>query len=392
MIVNLLKFVQFIAICLYLGASVQAEENVKIVYLGVKDDRYYQPQPIYTGLSLKDRHRPIDGARTAMRGTRVLGRALGINFTLEELLLEPQASVESAIIRASKAGTTAILLDIPESQMRKAINASPDGPVLFNIRNKDDHWRGDGCGANLLHTMPSRSMLTDALAQHLRHQNWSTVLVLFGNTLEDQKEVEAIRGSASKFGLKISAEKPFQVTNDPRLRKLSNIRLLTGDVRYDVIWIVDETGEFGRYVPFSSTLPRPIAGSEGLVATAWHWTWERHGAPQLNQRFRRKIGRDMKSLDWAAWTAVQAVIGAVRKSESTNQKEISAVLRSPELTLDLYKGVRGNFRNWDGQLRQPILLTTHNAVIATAPLDGFEHRSDKLDTLGIDQSQTKCKL
>ncbi len=49
-----------------------------------------------------------------------------------------------------------------------------------------------------------------------------------------------------------------------------------------------------------------------------------------------------------------------------------------------------NYRGWNGQLRQPIPLVTGRAVVATAPLDGFLHQVSELDTLGIDQPESKC--
>ncbi|MCK5624155.1 MAG: amino acid ABC transporter substrate-binding protein, partial [Alphaproteobacteria bacterium] len=59
---------------------------------------------------------------------------------------------------------------------------------------------------------------------------------------------------------------------------------------------------------------------------------------------------------------------------------------------DAYKGNPASFRPWNNQLRQPILLHTHNAVAARAPLDGFLHRRDVLDTLGIDEPESKCRF
>ena len=80
-------------LCLFRASAfhVSAQDTARIVDLGVDGDPYYEPQPAYTGLSLKDRNRPVDGARVAMRGTRVLGRALGISFELEERLISPDA-------------------------------------------------------------------------------------------------------------------------------------------------------------------------------------------------------------------------------------------------------------------------------------------------------------
>ncbi len=56
----------------------------------------------------------------------------------------------------------------------------------------------------------------------------------------------------------------------------------------------------------------------------------------------------------------------------------------------MYKGTPGSFRSWDNQLRQPIVLHTSDAVIATAPFEQFLHPTTYLDTLGVDQPQTEC--
>jgi ABC transporter substrate binding protein (PQQ-dependent alcohol dehydrogenase system) len=48
------------------------------------------------------------------------------------------------------------------------------------------------------------------------------------------------------------------------------------------------------------------------------------------------------------------------------------------------------FRAWNRQLRQPILLHTYDAVIAVAPLEGFLHETNTLDTLGLDRPESGC--
>lgn len=54
-------------------------------------------------------------------------------------------------------------------------------------------------------------------------------------------------------------------------------------------------------------------------------------------------------------------------------------------------GEFGRYVPWDNQLRQPILLHTHNAVIAEAPIEGFLHPYNNLDTLGIDRRKSACR-
>jgi ABC transporter substrate binding protein (PQQ-dependent alcohol dehydrogenase system) len=246
------------------------------------------------------------------------------------------------------------------------------------------------CSPLLFHTLPSRAMTADALAQYLRRKGWLEVLVLEGPEEADAATVAAFRDAAAKFGLQIVAERPFVLGNDPRQRDRSSVPLLTGEPDHDVVFVADTVGEFGRYVPFATYHPRPVVGTEGLVPSAWHWTWERHGAPQLNQRFDRVAGRNMMAEDWAAWAAVRAVVEAIIRTEATAVEAIRAYLTSDSFVLDTYKGNPGSFRPWSHQLRQPILLHTYDAVIERAPLPEFFHATNVLDTLGLDAPETEC--
>lgn len=374
---------------LLLSGPLAAQEAVRLVYLGLEADPYYAPQPLYTGLSLRDHHRPLEGLHLGLRDTRVLGRALGLGFELAEVTAAAE-DLPQALAAIEESRPVAILMDLPPEHMAAALRAAGPETLFVNIRDRGDRWRRAGCAANLLHTMPSDSMLSDALAQYLRARNWTEVLLVHGTTPADEDQLRAARGSAAKFGLRIVAERAFELSNDPRQRARSNIALLTGDARYDVVWLVDDLGDFGRVLPYATYAPRPVVGSEGLVPRAWHWTFERYGAPQLNQRFRRLAGRDMSSEDWAAWAAVKALAEAAVQAGSAGREELRAALRAPDLSVDLYKGVRGNFRPWNGQLRQPLLLATSNAVIAVAPVEGFAHETDTLDTLGQDRAESAC--
>ena len=67
-------------------------------------------------------------------------------------------------------------------------------------------------------------------------------------------------------------------------------------------------------------------------------------------------------------------------------------MTSDDFTFDLYKGTPGSFRAWNHQLRQPVLLHTHNAVIDRAPLPGYLHQHNHLDTLGLDAPENRCRF
>jgi hypothetical protein len=49
-----------------------------------------------------------------------------------------------------------------------------------------------------------------------------------------------------------------------------------------------------------------------------------------------------------------------------------------------------SFRVWNNQLRQPIMLATQDWVSARAPIEGFKHRTNDLDTLGQSEREMAC--
>jgi ABC transporter substrate binding protein (PQQ-dependent alcohol dehydrogenase system) len=62
------------------------------------------------------------------------------------------------------------------------------------------------------------------------------------------------------------------------------------------------------------------------------------------------------------------------------------------MSVGAYKGQKLTLRDWDLQLRQPILLTDGRTIVSVSPQEGFLHQYSELDTLGYDRPETKCKL
>jgi ABC transporter substrate binding protein (PQQ-dependent alcohol dehydrogenase system) len=376
-------------LCL-LAPIARAQQTLAIGYLYRPDDPWYAPHSGYAGLQLLDRHPALEGARLAMRDSRIVGRAAGFSF---ELFERPVAEGEDALAAVRDLLGTAriVILDLPLQETLAIADALAHEPaILFNPRHDDPALRGEECRPALFHTVPSLDMRMDALAQYARRRGWDSVLVLEGPRPEDHASSAAFQSSAKKFGLEVVEVRAFVPGNDPRNREQSNVVLLTADADYDLVFVADSEGEFGRYVPYQTYAPRPVIGSEGLIADGWHWTWERHGAPQLNQRFEKLAGRRMQEQDWAGWAAVKAVVEAAVRTRSADWKALRDSMLSPEFQFDGYKGTAVSFRPWNRQLRQPILLHTHNAVIARAPLEGFLHETNTLDTLGLDQRESAC--
>lgn len=379
-------------LALALPAWAMAATRLAVGYVAQADDPFYAEVRSYPGLHLEQRYRPLDGAKLALRESAVLVRRLGLELALDEITLAAGADATRAIADAAAAGTAVFILDLPLEAMVAAAEAlEGERVLLFNVRHPDSALRAERCPAALFHTVPSLDMRTDALAQHLRARGWDRALVLQGPAAGDVALAAAFQGSARKFGLRIVDVRPFVLGNDPRQREQSNVRLLTGGVDYDVVFVADGSGEVSRFVPYDTYLPRPVVGSTGLVPTGWHWAYERHGAPQLNQRFERLAGRRMGEMDWAAWAAVRVVIEAVARTGASDALTLRAFLLSDALTFDTYKGAPGSFRPWNRQLRQPMLLATADAVIARPPLPEFLHATNTLDTLGVDEPESRCR-
>ena len=297
---------------------------------------------------------------------------------------------KAQLAKLEKDGVAAVLIDLPAAWVSAAAPAVK--LPLINVGEGDDALRGAQCRANLYHALPGDRMRADALAQILLVRKWSRVLLLHGTRPEDAARLATVQATLKRFGLKVAATKPFKLSADPRERDLANTVLLTGGVDYDVVWVVDGDGEFARSVPYRTALPRPVIGDAGLWADAWQPHFERFGAPQLSRRFAREAKRPMTGHDWSAWVATKAVLqAALEAPNAPGAAQIAKAFAREDFVLDGFKGVRVSFRPWDRQLRQPMLLTDGEGVVAIAPAEGVLHPKNVLDTLGADAPESQCK-
>ncbi|MCG6860485.1 MAG: ABC transporter substrate-binding protein [Chromatiaceae bacterium] len=360
-------------------------------YIELEDDDRYEEAYLDLRLPAKALGRPFAAAEVAVKEGRFALKQVGDRIELERVDLREPEDLPAALDRLYAEGVRFILLDLPHSLVARAADQLRGrDALLFNLTATEDDLRRS-CQAGLVHIAPSQAMLNDALAQYLVSRKWRKLLLLTGPSAADAVLRKSFDRSAKRFGLKIVAEKPFVLGKDPRQRAGNNVALLTGGPDQDVVVVLDATGEFARDVPYQVQRPRPVAGSAGLVADWWHWAWERHGAPQLNNRVSRKTGHLMRGQDWSAWAAVKLVVEAVLRTGSTDPSQLQAYIRGDQLVLDGFKGYPLNLRPWSNQLRQPIFLTTGNAVVARAPLAGFLHPQSDLDTLGLDEREVRCE-
>ncbi len=297
-------------------------------------------------------------------------------------------AARAAAIAAEKSGAAVLLTDLNAAWTLSVADAVKL-PVL-NLSEAADSLRQQDCRANLWHLIPSERMRADALAQTLVARKWSKLLLLTGASPPDQQRAATVQASLKRYGLQVVGSKPFKLSADPRERDLANPLLLTAGAAYDAVWVIDSDGEFARGLPYRTVLPRPVVGDAGLVALAWHAQFERYGAPQVVRRFAKATKRAMTAQDWAAWMAGKALVAAVTAfPKGPRSAWTSSLAKTP---LDGSKGTLMSFRAWDGQLRQPLVLSDGQGVIATAPVEGMLHPSDLLDTLGADAPEKLCKV
>jgi ABC transporter substrate binding protein (PQQ-dependent alcohol dehydrogenase system) len=337
--------------------------------------------------------RGVQGARLGMVDNNTTGQFTRQRFTLKETLLPADGDIAATFKSLVAEGHRYLLLDLPAAQITQLATLPEARHVLlFDVASHDDRLRGAECQSNVLHLLPSDAMRADALAQYLTKKRWKNWLLAVGTHEEDQRYAEAVRRSARKFGNKIVAEKPWSHTVDDRRTPESEIPVFTQQDDHDVVVVIDETLAFGDYVPYRTWLPRPVVGTAGLLSTAWHRTHEAWGALQLQNRFREQTGRWMTELDYGAWLAMRAIGEAATRTRSIELEPLRTFLLSEQFSLAGFKGVPLSFRRWDHQLRQPILLAADRSLVAVAPIEGFLHPKNELDTLGFDEPESACRF
>jgi len=386
----------FTAMALFtlMGSAVASDlTTVKIALIEYKDDPRYTHNIMDARYQAQPWGRLSEALILAITESRFAAQKKGVKFVLEKHELDALAGLSDLIPQLEQEGTSFFMLDLPGEGVRLAsTSAKLKTSTLFNLSALDNSLRNEFCQSNLLHIAPSRLMLTDAIAQYLVSKKWNEVLVLYGKGQDDEAYLDSLKVSAKKFGLKLIAEKPFTLGNDPRQRYQNNIALLTGKSNYDVLFVVDSAGEFAVDVPYALLKPRPVVGSSGLVPDWWHWAWERNGAPQVNKRFMKKAKRHMTGYDWSAWLAVKLIAESILRQEQLDTGLIQADIKDATFKIDGAKGYPLNFRTWNNQLRQPVFLTSLNRVINRAPIEGFLHPTNNLDVLGNDKGEGSCHL
>jgi ABC transporter substrate binding protein (PQQ-dependent alcohol dehydrogenase system) len=371
------------------------EETVQIGWLSQVVKR---AQPL-SYLDQPPQDEGIQGASLGIADNNTTGHFTGQSFMLVKAIVPEDGDVAAGLRELAAKAIRLVVTDLPAPELL-SVGGMPEAAsaTFFNTAAADDRLRGENCRSNILHLLPSRAMLADALVQYLVAKRWRDLLLVVGHGDGDREFAADIRHAAQKFQAHLVREKPWTFvpgarrTDTGHFAIQSEVARFTQGIGYDVLVVADEEDEFGDQLPYRTFDPRPVAGTQGLVPSAWARPHEQWGATQLQNRFLRQANRWMTDRDYAAWMAVRAIGEAAARSNSTDPTTIVGFMRSDRFELAAFKGARLGFRSWDGQLRQPILLADARSLVSVSPQPGFLHQFSELDTLGIDKPETKCRM
>ncbi len=386
-----------------IGLSVLATTNALAadpVEIGIGYLRRVAIKPTLSLVEQPAENDGVAGARLAIEDNNTTGKFLNQHFTLVEFRLKDGDDSAKAAVALADRDIAFVITDLPADTLLKAADAVRDrGTVLLNAGAIDDRLREEDCRANVIHAAPTRSMLADGLAQYLVWKQWKRWMLVVGSHDEDRRFAEALRRSAARFGAKIVQERVFEDTGGSR-RTDSGVTLIQRQMPvftqqapvHDVLVAADESEVFASYLPYRTWDPRPVAGSAGLIPKSWDAAQDQWGAVQMQNRFLKLNSRRMTALDMQAWTAARMIGEAASRVNSSDRKMVLDFLKGPDFSIAAFKGQRLTLRDWNLQLRQPILLVDGRMVVSVSPQEGFLHQVSELDTLGVDQPETRCKL
>lgn len=370
-----------------LGSSnAYSEIEVNISYLQQEIDQ----GPVLSNILPEPEDAGLQGAKLAIQDSNTTGRFLKHKYQLQDAISDdPQVLLDKAKAQYEE-GIRYFVINADEQTVRKFTDSLGKDALIFNAGSSSNTLRRQVCQPNLFHTMPSRAMLTDALAQWLKAKRLQKIFMITGSTTDDKAYSNSFKRSAKRFGLSIVEEKNWSFDTDLRRTAQSEMPLFTQHRDYDVVFVADERGDFGEYVLYNTWLPRPVVGTQGLTPVAWHRVVEQYGAAQLQSRFQKSANRWMNSKDYSAWAAVRTVAEAVTRTQTNDATTNHGYITSDNFQLAGFKGRKLDFRSWNGQLRQTIPLVHPRSLVSSSPQEGFLHPTNELDTLGFDQKETDC--
>ncbi len=159
-----------------------------------------------------------------------------------------------------------------------------------------------------------------------------------------------------------------------------NLSLKDNDLRYSCVNNILHTAASYKMLKDAENQWLKKNPDSSAKAQAWHPSFVKFAARDLNKRFKKSHNQKMDSDAWAGWAAVKMTSDAIARTKISTSENMLNYLKT-ELVFDGQKGIGMNFRE-TGQLRQLILLVENDKIVAEAPVRGIA-KPPTLDSLGI---------
>jgi ABC transporter substrate binding protein (PQQ-dependent alcohol dehydrogenase system) len=379
------------------GAAAAEKKTMDVVYLGKE---YREPLPLsYAEKVITDKG--IQGARQMLKEANLAGSFLGFQYTLEEAIVPEDADVVAKAKELLAAGNRFFIADLePDDLLAVADLPEAQDAIILNIRSSATRLRQEDCRKNVFHIIPDFAMRADAIAQYLILKKWRDWFVMRRDTPEDQDYLAQVQRSAKRFGGNIVEDHLYDLP--PGARNLDSghqqiqAQMALETERspdHDVVWAINSDDDFGDYLMYRTTLPRPVVGTQGMQATAWDKSYTESGGMRFQRAIPRIANRPPVERDYTGWLGLRTLSEAAQKSGSVDPEAVKEYMLSDQFRLEAFKGQALSFRTWDQQMRQPIILGGGTRVpVSTSPQEGFLHPKFVTDTLGFDEPESKCKF
>lgn len=336
------------------------------------------------------------GALLADEDNQTTGQFLGHSYETRHVTAPPDQAAAAMQALLDDGLGIIVILARADDLLRLADMAGPD-VLILNALAQDTALRSENCRANILHTAQSHAMQADAIAQFAVWKKWPRWLLIHGSNPVDLALAEAYQRAAVKFGARIAETREFEDTGGSRRTDTGHvlvqrqIPVFTQDPEdHDIVIAADASDVFAPYLPYHLWTPRTVLGSAGLRPISLHPAHEAWGATQFQRRFEALTSRFVKPADYQTWLALRVVAEAVTRTGSDRIPELRSYILSDAFELAAFMGQKVTFRDWNGQLRTPVLLTDGRITVSVSPQEGFLHQRSPLDSLGLDAPETAC--
>ena len=166
-------------------AALAATQQQRTVTIGYVATQASEAPAAYAGITPPDWGSPLAGLQLGIADGEATANFTGLHFAMASAVSDAANPVEALAGQIAQwsreRDVRFVVANLPAPKLVALADAVHGLPVLLmNAGAPDDVLRGASCRANIVHLIPSTSMLTDALVQYLVARNWTRIAVLAG--------------------------------------------------------------------------------------------------------------------------------------------------------------------------------------------------------------------